>query len=85
VSPPKDRQGKGPLRDVGAALLNDDKVEEREDEEDKEVDKEDKGEEADEANRDFQNVQAGRDDSNRGQPQTLEARSRSLTSAIRKY
>ncbi|KAK4099088.1 hypothetical protein N658DRAFT_517534 [Parathielavia hyrcaniae] len=83
--PLQDRQGKGPLRNVAVALPNDDEVEESEDEEDEEVDEEDEGEEADEANRDFQSLQAGRDDSNRGQPQTLEARSRSLTSAMRKY
>ena len=67
----QDRQGKGPLRDVGGALPNDDEVEESEDKEDEEVDEEDEGEEADEANRNFQSLQAGRDDSNRDQPQTL--------------
>jgi hypothetical protein len=59
---------------VGIALPSDNEVEESEDEEDEEDVEEDgdEGEEADEADRGFRSVQAGRDDSNRDQLQTIE-------------
>jgi hypothetical protein len=59
---------------VGIALPSDNEVEESEDEEDEEDVEEDgdEGEEADEADRGFRSVQAGRNNSNRDQLQTLE-------------